>query len=231
MGVVKQLYQLQEVDLELESNEQALKQITSQLGESQEVLRTQNKLTLEHQREEELRRQQHSLEWEIDDIVTKLTAAEDKLYSGSIRNPKELTNLQHEVDGLKLKRSQLEDKVLDVMEQVELTTASVATIGSELKTLEAEWHSQQQKLSTDMEQLQTILSDLKHKRQQLSAKIDPSAVEFYHKLKKQKGTAVAKIEQGICCGCRISLSTAELQQARSDSLVQCSSCGRILFLV
>ena len=230
MGVVKQLYQLQEVDLELESNEQALKQITSQLGESQEVLRTQNKLTLEHQREEELRRQQHSLEWEIDDIVTKLTAAEDKLYSGSIRNPKELTNLQHEVDGLKLKRSQLEDKVLDVMEQVELTTASVATIGSELKTLEAEWHSQQQKLSTDMEQLKAVLSNLKHKRQLLSAEIDPRVVELYHELKKKKGTGVAKVEQGICRGCRISLSATELQRARSGSLTQCSSCGRILFL-
>ena len=38
MGVAKQLYQLQEVDLELESGEQALARITSQLGESQAVV-------------------------------------------------------------------------------------------------------------------------------------------------------------------------------------------------
>jgi len=230
MGVAKQLYQLQEVDLELESNEQALKQITSQLGESQEVVRVRNRLTLERQRLEELGRQQHSLEWEVDDIVTKLTAAEEKLYSGSVGNPKELTNLQHEVDGLKLRRGQLEDKALDIMDQVELATASVATISSELKTLEAKWHSQQQQLSTDMEQLKAILSNLKHKRQLLSAEIDPEVVELYHELKKQKRTAVAKVEQGICRGCRISLSATELQRARSGSLTQCSSCGRILFL-
>lgn len=230
MGVAKQLYQLQEVDLELESNEQALKQITSQLGESQEVVRVRNRLTLERQRLEELGRQQHSLEWEVDDIVTKLTAAEEKLYSGSVGNPKELTNLQHEVDGLKLRRGQLEDKALDIMDQVELTTASVATISSELKTLEAKWHSQQQQLSTDMEQLKAILSNLKHKRQLLSAEIAPEVVELYHELKKQKRTAVAKVEQGICRGCRISLSATELQRARSGSLTQCSSCGRILFL-
>ena len=41
MGVAKQLYQLQEVDLELESNEQALRQMTSQLGESRAVVRAQ----------------------------------------------------------------------------------------------------------------------------------------------------------------------------------------------
>lgn len=230
MGVAKQLYQLQEVDLELESNERALQQVTSQLGESQEVVRARNKLASERQRLEELKRQQHSLEWEIDDIATKLTATEDKLYSGSIGSPKELANLQHEVDGLKTRRSQLEDKALDIMEQVELATASVATISSQLKTVEAEWQSQQQQLSADMEQLKAVLSDLKHKRQTLSAEIDPGAVELYHELKEKKGTAVAKVEQGICRGCRISLSATELQRARSGSLTQCSSCGRILFL-
>jgi len=230
MGVAKQLYQLQEVDLELESNERALQQVTSQLGESQEVVRARNKLASERQRLEELKRQQHSLEWEIDDIATKLTATEDKLYSGSIGSPKELANLQHEVDGLKTRRSQLEDKALDIMEQVELATASVATISSQLKTVEAEWQSQQQQLSADMEQLKAVLSNLKHKRQTLAAEIDPGAVELYHELKEKKGTAVAKVEQGICRGCRISLSATELQRARSGSLTQCSSCGRILFL-
>jgi len=230
MSVARQLYQLQEVELEIESNEQALAQIASQLGESQAVVRARTELKLKQQHLEELGRQQHSAEWEVEDLVNKLTPAEDKLYSGRIKNPKELANLQHEVDGLRIRRSQLEDKTLEIMGQVELSTASVATLSDELRTLEAEWHSQQQRLSTNMEQLKTTLSDLKHKRQLLSANIDPQAIEFYQELKKQKGRAVAKVEQGICRGCRILLPTTELQRARSDSLVQCSSCGRILFL-
>jgi len=230
MSVVKELYQLQEVELEIESDEQALAQIASQLGESQAVVRTRTKLELKQQQLEELGRQQHSAEWEIEDLVNKLATAEEKLYSGRIKDPKELTNLQHEVDGLRVRRNQLEDKALEIMDQVELSTASVTTLSNELKTLEAEWHSQQQQLSTNMEQLKTTLSDLKHKRQLLSVKVDPQAIEFYQELKKQKGRAVAKVEQGICRGCRILLPTTELQRARSDSLVQCSSCGRILFL-
>ncbi len=230
MSIAKQLYQLQEVDSELESNEQALKQLVSQLGESQAVVKTQTKLASEQQRVGELKQQQQSVEWEVDDLVDKLTTAEEKLYSGQIRNPKELTNLQHDVDGLKAKRSQLEDRILEIMEQVELATASVATIGSELKRLEAEWHSQQQQLSTEIEQFESTLSDLKQKRQLLSAEIDSQAIKLYHELRKQKAAAVAKVEQGICSGCRISLPTTDLQRVRSGSLVQCSSCGRILFL-
>lgn len=230
MIVVKQLHQLQEIDLELESNEQALRQITSQLGESEVVVGARDKLNLAQQRLEELKRQQHSVEWEIDGITSKLTTTEKELYSGKIGNPKELANLQQEIDGLKARRNQIEEKALETMEQVELATRSAATLDSELKALEAAWQSQQQQLSTDSEQLQTLLSNLKHKRQLLAAEIDPQVIEVYHDLKKQKGTAVAKVEQGICRGCRISLPITELQRTRSGNLVRCSSCGRILFL-
>ena len=230
MSVAKQLYQLQEVDLELESSEQALKQIASQLGESQAVARVQAKLVLQRQHLDELKRQQRSAEWEIEDLTGKLTAAEEKLYSGRIRNPKELTNLKREADGLKAKRNQLEDRALEIMDQVELATATMLALADELKTLEAEWRNQQQQLSIEMERLKALLSNLRRKRQVVAADIDSKVVKVYRELRKQKRVAVAKVGQGICGGCRISLSTTELQRARSGSLVQCSSCGRILFL-
>jgi len=230
MGVARQLYQLQDIDLEIESNERALSQIASQLGESEAVLKTQNQLQLEQQHLEELRRKQRSAEWEIDDVSTKLTAAEKKLFSGDIKNPKELTNLQHEVETLKARRDQREEKALEIMDQVELSETSVARISSELETLKADWQRQQQQLSNDLERFKAILSDLSHKRQLLTNEIDPRAIEFYQELRREKGTAVARVEQGICRGCRISLPIAELQRARSGTLMQCSSCGRILFL-
>ncbi len=230
MSIARQLYQLQEVDSELESNEHALNQITRQLGESEVVIETRNKLASERQHLEELTHQQDSVEWDIDDITGKLTTVQEELYSGKIRNPKELTNLQQEIDSLKVKRNHLEDQTLEIMEGVELAKKSVATLDRELKRLETEWQSQQQKLLANLEQLRAVISNLKHKRELLAAEIDSQLVEVYHELKKQRGTAVAKVEQGICHGCRISLPVTELQRARSGSLVRCSSCGRILFL-
>lgn len=230
MSVSKQLYQLQEVDLEIEANAQALEQITNRLGENKGVVATRDKLAQERQRLEELKKQQHTLEWEADDLTTKLKDAEGKLYSGRVTNPKELTNLQHEAKGLKANRSQLEDKILGIMEQVELTSARIPGISSELKTLEDDSNAQQQELNREMEQLKTLLSDLGQKRQLLLAGIDPQLMEVYSDLKAQKGAAVARVEQGICRGCQISLSAAELQWVRGSELVRCSSCGRILFL-
>ncbi len=230
MSIAQQLYQLQQVDLELEASEQALRQITSQLGESEAVVSVRNKLASERKHLEELGRQQRSIEWEIDDITNKLDTAEKELYSGRIRNPKELSNLQQETNLLKARRKQLEDETLAIMDQAELTTRNVAAIDTELKAKESVWQSQQKQLSAELEQVKKIVSTLKQQRQLLASEIDPQAVEVYQELKKQKGTAVAKVEQGICRGCRISLPIAELQLARSGNLVRCGSCGRILFL-
>jgi predicted nucleic acid-binding Zn-ribbon protein len=230
MNVAVRLYQLQEVDLDIESSEQTLGQITGQLGESETMVAARTKLTSERQRLEELERQQHSAEWEIDDLSSKISAAENKLYAGQISNPKELTNLQHDVETLKARRRQLEDKTLAVMEQVEVAKGGVVSKGKEFEAVETEWRGQQQQLSTEMEQLRIKLSELSQKRQALIDQIDPQTFEFYSELKKSKGTAVAKVEQGVCKSCRISLPTTELQQVRTGSLVQCNSCGRILFL-
>ena len=230
MSVTKQLYQLQEVDLELESTERTLRQVTDKIGESEEVVRVRGRLASEQQHLEELKHQQHSLEWEVDDLGTKIAKIEQKLYGGSIGNPKELANFQQEAEGMKLRRGQLEDKTLDIMDRVERAAASVDTTISELKILEDKWQSEQQQLSSEAEQLKSTLSELEQKRQRLSSEIDTEMVELYQQLKKQKGTAVARVEQGMCRGCRISLSASESQRARSGGLTQCSSCGRILFL-
>jgi len=229
MNVARQLYQLQEVDLELAANEQALVGITSQLGESQAVAAVRSLLSEERQRLEELQAQQRSAEWEIDDLGAKLAVIEEKLYSGRIASPKELANLQREAETLRATRSRLEDKALGIMEQVSEAEELIATLGSELGRLESEWQNSQQKLSAEAERYKEIIAELEQKRQLMIAGMDSQAVSVYHQVQRQRGRAVARVEQGTCRGCGISLSTAQLQQAKSDRLVQCASCGRILF--
>ncbi len=229
-NVARQLYQLQETDLEIESTEQQIRQVTAQLGESQKVIAARDKLASLRLQIEDLHKQQRSLEWETDDLSSKIAAGEKDLYGGRIFNPKELTTLQQEVQQLKARRRQLEDKELEVMEQVDATTGAIAAQENEVKSLEAEWQEQQKQLSARLEQLKSTLASLKQKREALAADIDAEAVTAYQELRKRKGTAVARVEQGTCRVCGVTLPASELQRARSGSLVRCGSCGRILFL-
>ena len=230
MSIARDLYQLQEIELALEANEQAQTKISNQLGESQEVNKARAKLAAEQKHIEELGKQQKSAEWEIDDLTTKIKAIEKKLYDGKITNSKELSNFQTEAEDFKKKRSGFEDKVLDLMEQTEAARKSLDAINSEIIRLVAQWQSQQRQLMGELEQLKANRATLDSKKQVLVPQIDANAVGIYRELRKRKGTAIARIEQGTCQGCRITLPNSDLQQAKGGGLVKCSSCSRILFL-
>jgi len=230
MAITRQLYQLQELDFKIEQEEQSLNQKTGQLGVRDVLDRAQNRLDSEQKRLDELRHQHRDAEAEVDDLLSKISAIEEQLYGGKISNPKELSSLQHEVATMKAKSDQQENKALEIIDQVEAAEASLATATSEYKKLEEEWRRQQQLLTTEIEQLKKSLADLKTKRAQLAGQIDSPTLKLYEKIRQQKKQAVAKVEQGICRACRISLSASALQRARSGQPVQCGTCGRILYI-
>ena len=230
MSVARDLYRLQEIDLDIESKEAAVRQTTARLGENETLLSARSRLAAEQAHLEELTKQQRALEWEIDDLSAKVKTGDKDLYGGRIRNPKELSDLQQQTNALKERRAQIEDSVLKLMEEVEASREAVSRLTTELKSVEQQWQIDQQRLTAELAELKETLNDLRTQQQQARNGINAQTLELYALIRKRRGTAVARIEQGICRGCRISLSVTELQQARAGGLVQCGSCTRILYL-
>ena len=230
MSIARDLYQLQEVDTALEANLQAQKRVSGQIGESQVVLKAGAKLAEEQKNLETLAARQKSTDWEIDDLTAKNKETEKKLYGGKIFNSKELGSLQQETDDLKKRRSALEDKSLELLDQLEDTRKAIENSKEELAKLQAEWQAQQKQFVVELMQLKAAQAVHETNRQQISALIDADTLFTYQELRKRKGLAVAKVEQGICQGCRITLPNTDLQRAKGGGVVRCSSCGRIIFL-
>ncbi|MFC1961776.1 zinc ribbon domain-containing protein [Chloroflexota bacterium] len=230
MTTIRQLYQLQEIDEEIASREQSLRQKNLQLGARRELDEAQQKLDAKQQQLDALQKQQRSLENDIDDLTSKISAAEGQLYGGKIRNSKELSSLQQEVNLLKGKREQKENEALETMDRVEATGTDLAASVKEFRQLEAQWRQQQEQLAEEIARIEENLAELKQQRATAATGIDPQSLETYESLRQQKGQAVARVAQGICHTCRISLSSSQLQRARGNTIVHCSSCGRILYL-
>ncbi len=230
MSIARDLYQLQEVDTALEANLQAQKKVSAQIGESPLVLKAKAKLDEELKNLERLAAQQKSTEWEIDDLTAKIKDTEKKLYGGKIFNSKELGSLQQETDELKKRRSGLEDKSLGLMDELEALRKTIDSSKEELAKLQAQWQAQQKQFVVELMQLKAAQAVHETNRQQIAALIDAAALATYQELRKRKGVAVAKVEQGICQGCRITLPNTDLQRAKGGGVVRCSSCGRIIFL-
>jgi hypothetical protein len=230
METTRQLYQLQELDIEIDQKEQSLAQKNSQLGNRETLDAAREKLTSGQKHLDELKHQRRDAEGLVDDVLSKIKNTEQQLYGGKVTNPKELSNLQHEINTLKSKSDELQNKALSTIDLVEAAEKSVAAVSSEFKTFEEEWNRQQQQIAGEIEPLKANLAELKQEREQLAGQIEAPVIALYTKLRQQKKQAVARVERGICRSCRISISASALQRARSGQPVQCSSCGRILYI-
>jgi predicted nucleic acid-binding Zn-ribbon protein len=230
MAVAKQLYELQELDTEIEQKAESLTQKTLLIGDRKVLDDAQNRLSTEKQELEVLKHQHREAEAEVDDLLSKIAEVEGQLYGGKITNPKELSNLQHEAMTMKAKSEELENNTLEIIDRVEEAEKRLAETTADFHKLEDEWQKEQKQLAADIDKLKTELADLKLKREQLSAQIEPPALALYERIRQQKKQAVVKVEQGICRACRISLSASILQKARSGQPVQCGTCGRIVFI-
>jgi len=230
MSTAQQLYHLQELDLEIDSGQRNLQKMTGQLGESQVLTTARAKLDTEKRHLQTMQKQQRSLEREADDINAKLKVAGEDLYSGRIHNPKELSNLQHDIELLKANRSKIEDKILELMDSVESHTKELVDLNEQFTNVEENWRVEQQQLGIDIEQLKSRILNLEQQKLLLVNSLDTKTVDLYDDLKMKMKTAVARVTQGICSGCRMQLPTTDLQRVRGGNVVQCSSCGRILYL-
>ncbi len=226
---VRQLYQLQCLELEIESAEQSSARAQARLNENEELRQAKARITTSQSELDGLLQQQKENDWGISDITAKMTVASESLYSGRVRNPKELTSLQQELEGFKHQRDPLEEKAMTFMEKIEVVQSHLKKLDEELKAVESRLREEHKTLHAQIDELKDKLTALNESRTQVVASIPPDEARFYTDLKSRRGIAVARVDRGTCGRCRISLSSAELQRARSGKFAQCSNCTRILF--
>jgi predicted nucleic acid-binding Zn-ribbon protein len=228
----KQLYELQEVDLEIDAKRETLTQVMGRLGESEVLDEAHLSLARDEEKLVELQRIQREVEREVEDLQAKAAVATDKLYGGTVKNPKELSSLQEQLSNFQRKIGEGDDKTLDIMSKVEAAQKDVSVKRSEVAKIEEGWQAEQASLSQEQTELSAALSTLEQKRKELASKLDTVSLELYEDIRqKRQGRAVAKLERGMCQGCRIALPMSELQRARmGQELVQCGSCERVLYV-
>ena len=230
MSLVGQLYNLQQLDLELQRKQQELNEVEYQLSDNKALVAAESKLVSQKEQLEEARKNQRSAEWELEDLQEKGKQIDSKLYSGKTKDPKELVNLEKEVKGLKSQIRLKEDALLGLMGRVEEVEAEVKTIAAEVERLKREWEQRQETLRPEKSEVETVLAKLSGDRNGLVQQIDSQVLNTYEQLKLTKGQAVVKVEKGRCLGCHITVPTSQWQKARAGDLIQCNNCSRILYL-
>jgi len=224
------LFALQEIDLRRDSRRALLADIQGRIGETEELLAAREAVSSAEAELDRLRRQQRDVEEKLEDLEAKIRPLEKKLYDGSVRNPKELSDMQKDLDSLKRRRSKLDDEGLAQMDAFEAATAALKTARGELGRVETDWQGDQDSLRAEQSVAESESARLGEERGRRIQGMERTALSLYESLRStRQGRAVARVERGACQGCRISLPTHLVQRLRTGvGLVQCPSCERIL---
>jgi uncharacterized protein len=231
MSAVKQLYRLQLVDSEWGKLAERLAELEAGLGESGDLVHAREAVAEAEAHLVQRRKQLRALELEIGGLNDKLKKNQERLYSGRVRNPKELGGLHEEATALRRRRSELEDEQLELMIAMEEEEAESAERQARLRQIEATWREEQAVLLAEKRRLEQDLAELEEQRGEMRARLGAADLALYDDLRDQwGGVAVVLLKRGICQACGVDVPVrAVLAVERGEGMHYCPVCNRLLY--
>ncbi|MCZ2115950.1 MAG: C4-type zinc ribbon domain-containing protein [Anaerolineae bacterium] len=229
MSQPRVLYDLQQIDTEIRAKKQRLGEVLRLQKEPADLVAARRRAGEIGADLRERRAQRENLVLEIAGLTDKARRSEERLYSGAVKNPKELTDLQQEVEALGRRRASLEDDALLMMMDIDERKAMQAEADTQAERLANEFESASAGFRKEQNTLALQLNQLLEKRKRQVTLIQPSLLKTYDNLTQQKnGLAVAGLRGNKCLGCQLTLPAGTIRAADEGKLVYCDSCGRIL---
>ena len=226
------LFRLQQIDSELDNTHSRLGEIEAILADNRQVhlaeYDVETTLQVRDDAASKLRRE----EIEVQSQRSKIEQSEATLYSGKVKNPKELQDYQHEVESLTRYLSTLEDRQLEVMLILDETEERYQAAVESHSKIVNEVNLQNGHLLKEKKLLQQDLIRQESERQAASSNISPDDLKLYDALRpKKSGVAVSRVVERTCSACGSTLTAATFSSAQIPSKIsRCDTCGRILYV-
>lgn len=229
MSQVDLLYRLQQIDDEIREGKKRLAQVVRLQKESRELKEARQRAADSEAGLHKWRGQQSDLNLELSSLNEKSEREETRLYSGTVTNPKELTDIQHELESLGRRREILEDELLEAMINGEEAQEEDEKSHRELAETEAAWTKDQAALKLEQAELVDRINELTTGREQHLRLMTSDSINAYENAIRRAGLmAVVPLKNNRCGGCQVTVPINLVKNADEGRLVTCDSCTRIL---
>ena len=232
MTTVRQMFALQELDIVLDRVQSANDKAEYELSNGDMVTNLESELERDTERLQDTELQRKATKLEAETQKERSETLNSQLYGGEVTNPRDLESLEREAANVLHQVEQQETALAEITVKIEEAQTKKSELESKLEEAKAAWRARQSKLKASLKELNAERTGFQGQRSKLTEGLAPTSLQQYEILRKSKGgLAVAKVERGLCQGCRMSLPTHQQQSVRGgQKVVLCSSCGRMLFL-
>ena len=148
------------------------------------------------------------------------------------RKNEEFAALGHEIQAAEKSIVGIEDRELELMEEVEGLKPVIAEAERQHTEEKSKLDGQIAELARKAENIKSRVDELTAGRPALADGLDEDLVEQYQRLFKSKGgTAIVELDHEVCTGCHMKVTAQAAIAVKSDkAIVHCPNCGRILHL-
>jgi predicted nucleic acid-binding Zn-ribbon protein len=228
---LKNLIALQDIELKITTLQ---KQISETPNKVQSLKNDLERLCHEHQdrvvRLQDLSKRRRAREGEVDMMRSKLSRFKDQLMA--VKTNKEYTAMLHEI---KMAEDQIraeEDKILEIMEEMEIKEGELKKDEKELNSRTAELEGRIRQAEAAVPGIEAEVARLIEMKAATESSVEPDLLSRYRRIAEaRKGIALAEAKDELCTACHVRIRPQVYADLlHTETIHTCDSCSRILFM-
>jgi len=178
----------------------------------------------------ELANRRRTLEGDADLARTKLSRLKEQLMA--VKTNKEYTAMLNEIKTVETHISSEEDKILDLMEEMESGEKTVKLAETEMRSERAAIDDEIRRMNESVPALESELEKLRGEKAAAEAGVDADLLAQYRRIADaRKGVALAEARDELCGACHVRIRPQMYADLiLTETIMFCDSCSRILFV-
>lgn len=224
---LEELQELQEVDLLRDNANRTLQAILEQIEDPPFVEALDAEIEAQAQATQQLAGEAREAAAVVETAQRRIDAADERLYGGSVTNPRTLEEIQRDLYAQRQAMVGLKDADIKARQLSEDAFVAERWLRAlRAKSLEI-WNV---RLADLVEQRGAVQSQVDELTAQIDARreqISEADLRIYDQYRRRRPRVVAGVAGGVCEECRLALPTMVITRARrgGDHPIECPSCG------
>lgn len=193
------------------------------------LAQVQTEFEEESKQAETYAREKREIDQDIEDLVQQAEKSNIKL--NNIKSNKEYRAALKEINDIEKQKSSKEDRLLEIMEQIEGIEAKCADNKKQLEEHRKKFQKDHAEILKEQKVLAKDIEKLNKEKAVLCKAIDGNLLKKYDLLKDNRGGfAVSSVIKGVCQMCNIGIPPQKFNELiRGDQLMTCPNCSRIIY--
>ncbi|MBS1715420.1 MAG: hypothetical protein JST30_13910 [Armatimonadetes bacterium] len=163
-------------------------------------------------------------------LADKVKKFESDLYGGKVVNPREVENLEKEIASLKERSGKIDDRLLELYEEVPPAKAKAEEAERRISALRGTIAEKQSAAKEEHVRLQEAYKREAAKRATAKAAVPGPLFSLYERIREKSDVGMAMVSDDHRCeACGMPVSEKFFDALVHDKVMQCENCRRILF--